>query len=68
MDYPSIRGEELPYHAKDSTWNLLYVYIDAHITILIDECPGYGVQAISILQPQCANMTFSRKIRYDRLF
>ena len=44
MDYPYIRGEELPYYAKKTTWNLLHVYIDAHSQRLIDKCLGYGLR------------------------
>ena len=43
MDYPSIRGEDLPDYSKTSTWNLLNVYIYANSQILIDEYPGNGV-------------------------
>ena len=68
IDYPYIRGEYLPDHAKNSTWNLLRAYIDAHIQILIDEYPGDGVQAISIFQYQCSNITFSYQRRYNILF
>ena len=53
IDYPSIRGEVFPDYARNSTWDLLRTYIDANIQRLIDEYPGYGVQAITILQPQC---------------
>ena len=68
MNYPSIRGEEIPDYAKKFTWNLLRAYIDAHSQILIDEFPGYGIQDISIVQPQCANMTCSDQSRYNRMF
>ena len=30
MDYPSIRGEDLPNYDKNATRNLLHAYIDAH--------------------------------------
>ena len=46
MDYPSIRGKEIPYHAENPTWNILCAYIDAHSQILIYEYPGDGVQSI----------------------
>ena len=59
MDYIYIRSEDLPDDAKNPTWKILNVYIDAHSKILIDEYPGYVVQAISILKSQYANMTFS---------
>ena len=47
MDYPSIRGGDLPYYAKNATQNLLHAYIDAHSQKIIDEYPEDGVQAIS---------------------
>ena len=68
MEYPSIRGEYLPDYAKNVTWNLLHAYIDVHIQRLIYEYSGYGVQAITIFQSKCANMTFSENIMYIRLF
>ena len=43
MEYPYIRGEDLPYYDKTATWNLLNTYIYAHSQILIDEYPGIGV-------------------------
>ena len=46
----------------------MHAYIDAHIQILIDECPGDELQDISIFQPQCTNMIFADKIRYNRMF
>ena len=60
-DYQSIRDEYLPDYYKEATWNLLHTYIDEHSQRFIYECPGYGVQAISRLKYQCANMTFSEK-------
>ena len=68
MDYPSIRGGDFPDHAKNSTLKLLHPYIDAHSQRTIDEYPGYGVQSISRLKSQCANMTSSDQSRYNRLF
>ena len=65
MEYTSIRGENLPYYYKQATWNLLHAYIDVHTQRLIDEYPGYGLQAIQILQSQCANMTFSERAGTD---
>ena len=58
----------MPYYAKKATCKIEYAYIDAHSQILIDEYPGDGVQAISRLQSQCANMKFSDQSRYNRLF
>ena len=68
MDYPSIRGEELPYYAKKFTWDLFHQNIDEHSQRFIDECPGYGVQSISRLQSQCATMIFADQIIYNRMF
>ena len=61
MEYPSIRVKDFRYFAKNTTWNLLHAYIDTHGQRLIDEYPGDGVQAISRLQSQCANMIFYEK-------
>ena len=36
MDYLSTKGEETPDYAKKATCNLLHVYIDTNIQILID--------------------------------
>ena len=45
----------------------MHANIDANSQRLIDECPGYGVKAISILQAQCANMKISDQSRYNRM-
>ena len=63
-----MRAEYFPDYDKNATWNLLYAYIDAHSQILIDEYPGDGVQAITIFQYQCENITFADQIIYNRLF
>ena len=42
--------------------------IDVHNRILIDELPVDGVKCIAKLQSQCANMNFSDKSRYGRIF
>ena len=47
MEYSSIRGEDFTDSAKDSTWNLLHEYIDAHIQRLKYEYTGDGVQFIT---------------------
>ena len=67
MDYPSIRGDYLPYYAKHDNWKILHAYIDACFQISIDEYPGVGVQAITRLQSQCANMTIAENISYNIL-
>ena len=68
MDYPYIRGEYFLDYAKNSPWNFLRAYIDSCGQRLFDEYPVDGVQAISRLKSQCANMTFSGQSRYNRLF
>ena len=47
MEYPFVGEEEIPDYNKNSTWNLLHAYIDAHSKILTNECPGYRVQYFS---------------------
>ena len=47
---------------------LFCAYIDANSQIFIDKYPIYVVQAISRLKYQCAYMTFSYQITYNRLF
>ena len=42
--------------------------IDVHIRRLIAEFPADRIKCIEILQLYCANMTFSDKSRYDRIF
>ena len=42
--------------------------IDVHSRRLISEFPGDGLKCIEKLQSYCANMTFSDKNRYDRIF
>ena len=46
MYYPAIRGWGVIGFAKKATWNLLNEYIDTHLQIIIDECPGNILQAI----------------------
>ena len=42
--------------------------IDVHSRILIAEFPAYGIKCIKKLKSHCANMTFSDKSIYDRIF
>ena len=42
--------------------------IDVHNRILIAEFPEDGIKCIEKLKSHCANMTFSDKSRYDRIF
>ena len=68
MDYPYIRARYFTDGSKHNNWNLLHEYRDGNIQRLIYEYPGDGLQAIKILQSQCANMTFSDKSKYNRPF
>ena len=68
MDHPTIIGEDLPEYTKEATWHLFHAYIDTLSQILIGEYTGDGVQAISRLQSQCENMTFSDQSSYNRPF
>ena len=68
MEYLTIRWEDLPDYSNKATWNLLHEYIDANCQRLIYKCLGYGVQAISIFQSQCANTKCSDQSRYNRVF
>ena len=68
MKHPSIEGEGIPYYAEQYTWNIVHAYIDAHSQRLIYAYPGYGIEAVTRLQPQCANTTFAEKSRYNRYF
>ena len=66
--YPKIGGENIKYFVKKSIGNLLHTNIDVYIRRLIAEVPEYRVKCIEELQSHCANMTFSGKIRHDRIF
>ena len=46
----------------------MHVNIDVHSRILIAEFPGDGIKCIEKLQSHCANMIFSGKSIYDRIF
>ena len=46
----------------------MYANIDVHSRRLISEFSGDGIKCIEKLQSHCANMTFSDKSRYDRIF
>ena len=68
LDYSKIVGEDLKYFVKKSIRNLLHANIDVHNRRLIAELPGDGVKWTSKLQSHCANMNFSDKSKYDRIF
>ena len=68
LGYPSTGRKDLSDYSKKATCKPFHSYIDEHSQLLIDEYPGYGVQAIIILQYQCENMTIVDQIIYNRLF
>ena len=68
LDYPKIVGENIEDLEKNAIGNILHENIDVHSRILFAEFPGDGIKCIEKLQSHCANMTFSDKIRYDRIF
>ena len=68
IDYPYIRGEELPDYVKESSCNLLHAYTYLHSQRWLYECPGNGVQTISRFQYLCANMKSFDQSRYNIMF
>ena len=68
LDYPKIGRGCIKCYVRKAIRNLLHGNIDAHSRTLIAEFPGYGLKCISKLLSNCANITFSEKSRYDRLF
>ena len=63
-----MRGEDIEGFSKKAISNILHAQIDVHSRRLIAESPKYGMKCIEKLQSHCANMTFSDKSRYDRIF
>ena len=58
----------MKYYVKKKIRNIIHANIDVHSRGLIAEFPGDGVKCISKIQSHCANMNFSNKSRYYRLF
>ena len=46
----------------------MHANIDLHSRRSIDEFPGYGIKFIEKIRSHCANMNFSDKSRYGRIF
>ena len=67
-DYQTIGVEDIKYYVKKAIRNLLNENIDVYSRRLIAKFSVDGVKYISKLQSHCANMNFSDKIRYDRIF
>ena len=68
LDYPKIWVEDIEGFSKKAIKNILHANIDLHRRILIAEFPAYGIKCIEKLQSHCANMNFSGKSRYNRIF
>ena len=68
LDYPERGGEKIKYSVKKAIMNILHTNIDVYSRIFISELPGDVVKCIEKIQSHCANMTFSDKIRYARIF
>ena len=68
LDYPKIGGEDIKCYVKKAIRNLIHVNIDVNSIKFISEFPVDGVKCISKLQSYCANMNFSDKSIYDRIF
>ena len=68
LDYPKIGGENIKYFSRKAIRNLLHANIDVQSRRLLAESPGDGIKFIEKLQSHCANMNFSDKSRYDRIF
>ena len=68
LDYPKIGGGNIKDFSRKDIRNLLHANIDVHSRILIAEFLGDEAKLISKIYSHCANMTFSDKIRYDRIF
>ena len=68
IDYSNIIVEDIKDHIRKAIMNILHSNIDVRSRRLIAELPGDVVKYISKIQSHCANMNFSEKSRYNRLF
>ena len=69
LDYPKTGQEDvIEDYSKKAIGKLLYANIDVHSRRLIVEFPKYGIKCIEKLQAHCANLNFSDKSIYDRIF
>ena len=68
LDYPKIVGYNIKGFAVRFIRNLLHANIYVHRRRLIAEFPRDGIKYIEKLHSHCANMNFSDKSRYDRIF
>ena len=68
LSYPKIGGENIKDLVKMAIRNLFQSNIGIYSRVSIADFPGDGVKCIEKLQSHCANVTFSDKSRYDRIF
>ena len=68
LDYPKIGGINIKECEKIAIRNLLHANIYVHRRRLFAEFPRDGTKYIEKLHSHCANMNFSDKSRYDRIF
>ena len=68
LDLKQIGEENIKSFSKKAIGNILHANIDVHSRRLIAEFPADGIKCIEKLQSHCANMTFSGKSRYNRIF
>ena len=68
IEYSSIRGGNIQNYASKDIRNIFHSYIDAHSHRLIDDYPGYVLEATTGLQSQFSRIIFSDKNTYNRLF
>ena len=61
-------GGKYNFFSKMAIRNLLHENSCVHSRRLISEFPEYEIKCMEKLQSYCANMTFSDKSRYDRIF
>ena len=66
--YTNIVGEDMKYYVRKEIGNILHANIAVYSRIFIDEFPLDGVKCISKIQSDFANMTFSDKSTYVRIF
>ena len=68
LDYPKIGEENIRYVIKKAIRNIFHANIDVQSRRLISEFPGGGIKCIEKLLSHFANINFSDKSRYDRIF
>ena len=68
LNYPKKGGWNIKEFSKKAIMNILHANIDVRSRRLTTEFPGNGMKFIEKLQSHFANMNFSDKSIYDRIF